>query len=97
MVASQLVPVSSSYAVTNPMLQWSSFTGLTSDQDGDDVQINPVMDFSANPEDFIFDDGNCVGYDAGSGCLSGFLGVGNTGNQDAASLCNLSVTLTKSS
>lgn len=73
--------------MTNPMLPWSSFTGLNNDsgQDDDKAQINPVMDWSAKPENFIFDDENGVGYYAGSGWLSGFLGVGDTSNQDAAS------------
>jgi hypothetical protein len=55
-----------------------------------------VTDLNANPEDFIFTDASGVTYDAGSGWLSGFLGVNNTTTQDAASLTNLSVTLNKS-
>ncbi len=95
--ASQLVPVSSSYASTDPLLQWTSFTNQTTDPDGDEVALNPVMDLNANPEDFIFTDASGVTYDAGSGWLSGFLGVSSTTTQDAASLTNLSVTLTKNS
>lgn len=55
-VASQLMSVSSSYAATGPMFQWASYSSLASDQDDD--KIKPVLDWSANPEDFIFDDGD---------------------------------------
>jgi hypothetical protein len=95
--ASQLVPVSSSYASTDPLLPWSTFTNQTTDPDGDEEQINPVMDLNANPEDFIFTDASGVTYNVGPGWLSGFLGVSSTTTPDAASLTNLSVTLTKSS
>jgi hypothetical protein len=97
--ASQLVPVSSSYASTDPLLPWSSIANKTQtpNQDDDEEQINPVVDLNANPENFIFTDASGVTYDAGSGWLSGFLGVSGTTTQDAACLTNLSVTLTKSS
>lgn len=92
-LASPLVPVGSNYGATGPMFQWSSYTGLASDQDDD--KIKPVLDWSADPEDFIFDDGEGDWNDAGSGWLAGFLGTDKTTSQDAASLCNLSVSLNK--
>ncbi len=94
-LASQLVPVANSYAATGPMFQWSTYTGQTSDQDDD--KIKPVLDWSANPEDFIFDDGDGDWSDAGSSWLAGFLGTDKTTSPDAAALCNLSVTLSNGS
>jgi hypothetical protein len=92
-LASQLVPVASSYAATGPMFQWSTYTGLISDQDDD--KIKPVLDWSAKPEDFTFDDRRGDRIDTGSSWLSGFLGTDKSIKQDAASLCNLSVRLKK--
>jgi hypothetical protein len=75
------------------MFQWSTYTGLISDQDDD--KIKPVLDWSAKPEDFTFDDRRGDRIDTGSSWLSGFLGTDKSIKQDAASLCNLSVRLKK--
>ncbi|WP_162084669.1 tandem-95 repeat protein [Sulfuriferula nivalis] len=96
-VASGLVPVSSRYAMTDPMQQWSTFIDLNNDTDSepDQDRIKPVLDWRANPEDFIFDDGEGDRKDARSSWLTGFLGADKTTGQDAATLCNLSVSLNK--
>jgi hypothetical protein len=93
-LASPLVPVGSSNAAAEPMFSYFN-TLPASDQDDD--KIKPVLDWTAKPEDFIFNDGGGVNkkHDAGSSWLAGFIGAERKTSQDAASLCNLSVTLKK--
>ncbi len=96
-VASPLVPVSSSYPATALLSQWTAYSDLNpaSDPDDDPIKIKPVMDWSAHPDDFLFDDGASAWSDTGSSAswLTGFLGTDKATSQDAASLCNLSVRL----
>jgi len=94
-VASPLVPVSSSYPATTLLPQWSAYSDLNQDSDQDDDPIKPVLDWSAQPDDFLFDDGASAWSDGGSSWLSGFLGTDKTTMLDAASLSNLSVSLSK--
>jgi hypothetical protein len=88
--ASPLVPVGSSNAAAEPMFSYFN-TLPASDQNND--KIKPVLDWSANPEDFIFNDRRGDRIDAGSSWLSGFIGTDKSIKQDAVTLCNLSVTL----
>ena len=65
--------------------------------DDDPIKIKPVMDWSAHPDDFLFDDGASDWSDGGSSWLTGFLGTDKIPMPDAASLSNLSVSLAKDS
>ena len=98
-IASPLVPVSSSYPATGPMPQWTAYSDLNTDSDQDNDKIKPVVDWSAQPEDFLFDDGANDWSDGGtrSSWLTGFLGTDKIPMPDAASLSNLSVRLAKDS
>ncbi len=96
-IASPLVPVSSSYPAQTLLPQWSAYSDLNPASDQDDDPIKPVLDWSAQPDDFLFDDGASAWSDAGSSWLSGFLGTDKTTMPDAASLSNLSVILAKDS
>ena len=96
-VASPLMPVSSSYPATALLPQWSAYSDLNPASDQDDDPIKPVLDWSAQPDDFLFDDGASAWSDGGSSWLSGFLGTDKTTMLDAASLSNLSVILAQDS